>query len=339
MTHLPAQAPDSVALVAATAPASLPPLRVEYAFADPAATLTQRDVLAIVGFGAALPTLDDPRWLCVALAPAQPAPLEIWRCAGDVAQGEDGALRWASDGDYTFVSLAIDEAHHGGIAAATQAAYALLSRWRHTSATPHFLRLWNYLDAINEGDDDAERYRQFCSGRAVGMDAAFTAAYPAATAIGVRDGRRVLQVYALAARVPGTAVENPRQLNAWRYPRRYGPTAPGFARGMRAPTLSPQLFISGTAAIVGHASRHNEDLSAQLSETLANLDALLAASDSRSALGVGSLLKAYVRRAADVDTLRAALRAHLGEGANLLLLHGDICRRELLLEIDGVHTG
>ena len=31
------------------------------------------------------------------------------------------------------------------------------------------LRLWNYLDAINLGDGDDERYRRFCDGRARGM--------------------------------------------------------------------------------------------------------------------------------------------------------------------------
>jgi chorismate lyase/3-hydroxybenzoate synthase len=338
MTRRPVQAIDSSTLVAANAPPSLPPLRMEYAFVDPAAALVQNDVLATIGFGAAAPSLDDPRWLRVALEPARAAPLEIWRSRGSITHGTDGALRWASDGDYTFLALEIGEADHGGIAATTQAAYALLSRWRQASVTPHFLRLWNYLDAINAGEGDDERYRQFCSGRAVGMDAAFAATYPAATAIGVRDGRRVLQIYALAARLPGSAVENPRQLNAWRYPRQYGPAAPGFARGMRAPTPSAQLYISGTAAIVGHASHHAEDASAQLDETLANLDALLAAAGNRTSLGAGSLLKVYLRRAADEAAVHAGLRARLGKAANLLLLHGDICRRELLLEIDGAHT-
>ena len=48
--------------------------------------------------------------------------------------------------------------------------------------------------------------------------------YPAATAIGRRDGVRVLQIYALTARCAGVQVENPRQVNAWLYPRQYGPT-------------------------------------------------------------------------------------------------------------------
>lgn len=319
--------------------AALPPLRVEYAHIDAAVALAQADVLAAIGFGAQGVLPDDPRCLRVALEPGDAAaPLELWRGNGVVTHGTDGALRWASDGDYSFVALEIAEASHGNIAAAAQAAYALLSRWRQASPTPHFLRLWNYLDAINEGAGDSERYRQFCVGRVLGMDAAFAAAYPAATAIGVRDGHHVLQVYALAARLPGRAVENPRQLNAWRYPREHGPAAPGFVRGMRAPTSTPQLYISGTAAIVGHASQHEQDMAAQLDETLANLDALLDAAGSATPVH-DSLLKVYVRQARDIAPLRARLRARLGPEMPLLLLHADICRRELLLEIDGIHRG
>jgi chorismate lyase/3-hydroxybenzoate synthase len=200
------------------------------------------------------------------------------------------------------------------------------------------LRVWNYLDAINDGVGDAERYRQFCTGRAAGMADAF-AGYPAATAIGVRDGRRVLQVYALAARTPGQPIENPRQVNAWRYPRQYGPAAPGFARAMLAPSAEPQLLISGTAAIVGHASHHAGDLAAQLDETLRNIDSLLATAHCAAPFGAQSPLKAYVRHHTDMAIVDGLLRSRLGEAVPLLLLQGDICRRELLLEIEGVHSG
>jgi chorismate lyase/3-hydroxybenzoate synthase len=323
---------------AAAASASPPPLRIEYAHVGIAEALAESDVLAAIGFGDDATTPDDPRWLRVRLGADAATPLEIWRVAGPVIRDRDGDVAWASDGDYAFVAVEVDEATHGGIANAARHAYATLAQWSRRSATAHFLRIWNYLDAINDGEGDAERYRLFCAGRAVGMDSAFVD-YPAATAIGVRDGRRVLQVYALAARVPGQAVENPRQVNAWRYPRQYGPSAPGFARAMRAPTASPQLYISGTAAIVGHASHHPEDLAAQLNETLANLDSLLDASGSTSPLGATSPLKVYVRHASDVKAVRELLRARLGDKVPLLLLQGDICRRELLLEIVGVHSG
>jgi chorismate lyase/3-hydroxybenzoate synthase len=313
-------------------------LHIEYVRADAAGLLAQANTLAVIGFGDMAQTSDDPRWLRVRLDTDGAAPLEVWRATGRVIRGRDGDVAWASDGDYTFAALEVDEAAHGGIAEAARHVYATLAQWSRRRATTHLLRIWNYLDAINDGEGDAERYRLFCAGRAAGMDGAL-GDYPAATAIGVRDGRRVLQVYALAARAPGHAVENPRQLNAWRYPRQYGPAAPGFARAMRAPSTSPQLYISGTAAIVGHTSHHPEDLAAQLNETLANLDSLLDAAGSTPSLGAMSPLKVYVRHASDVPAVRELLRARLGDKVPLVLLQGDVCRRELLLEIEGVHSG
>lgn len=330
-------AQQSVHVRHATNDAALPCLRVRYEFVDAQAALAQAGVLAVIGFGNAVPVTEDPRWLRVPLQPAETvAPLEIWRTQGHVEHGRNGALRWASDGDYGFVSLELDEAAHGGITGATHAAYQTLEQWRSASATPHWLRMWNYLDAINSGAGDEERYRQFCRGRASG---AVIDSYPAATAIGVRDGRRVVQVYALAARQPGSAVENPRQVNAWRYPRQYGPAAPGFARGKLAPTRSPQLFISGTAAVVGHASHHSDDATAQLAETLANLDSLRNAAHIAAPFGANSVLKVYVRHAHDVAPFHEQLHARWGADTPLLFLYGDICRAELLVEIDGIHAG
>lgn len=335
MTVLPAH---TVETSTPAASASLAPLHVEYVRADAADLLAQANTLAVIGFGDMAQTSDDPRWLRVRLDTDGAAPLEVWRATGRVIRGRDDGVAWASDGDYTFAALEVDEAAHGGIAEAARHVYATLAQWSHRRATTHLLRIWNYLDAINDGEGDAERYRLFCAGRAAGMVGAL-GDYPAATAIGVRDGRRVLQVYALAARAPGHAVENPRQLNAWRYPRQYGPAAPGFARAMRAPSTSPQLYISGTAAIVGHTSHHPEDLAAQFNETLANLDSLLEAAGSTPSLGAMSPLKVYVRHASDVPAVRELLRARLGDKVPLVLLQGDVCRRELLLEIEGVHSG
>jgi chorismate lyase/3-hydroxybenzoate synthase len=331
---------QSGGLHAAPAQATLPALRIRYELADAAAVLAQSDVLAVIGFGDAAPTLEHPAYVRVGLEPVSaPAPLEVWRGSAPVTGGNDGAIRWNGDGNYTFAQLEVDEAAHGGIAAASRHAYATLQAWCRDNGNRHVLRIWNYLDAINDGDGDAERYRQFCAGRAAGMDGLFAAGYPAATAIGKRDGHRVLQVYWLSARVPGVPLENPRQLSAWRYPRRYGPSAPNFARAMRAPTQNPQLYISGTAAIVGHTSHHVDDSSAQLAETLANLDSLLAGAGIDKRFGENGVLKVYLRDRADAAHLQASLRARVGADAPVLLLAGDICRAELRVEIDGVHAG
>jgi chorismate lyase / 3-hydroxybenzoate synthase len=316
----------------------LPILKITYEDAP----VDDASVLAIVAFGRAA-ARGESKYVNVALEPLQKndARREVWRTHGSVRTGVHENVRWSSDGNYAFAVVELSESEHGGIEETARQAYADLVAWVQASATPNFLRIWNYFDAINEGDGDDERYRKFCSGRAAGLGAAFAGNYSAASAIGTHDDRRIVQVYALAARTAGAPVENPRQVNAWRYPRQYGPTSPGFARAMRAPTQFPQLYISGTAAVVGHESHHAGEIKAQLEETLTNLQTLLESARSASRLGEsgGDILKVYVRNPDDVQWLQNILRSRLSDDVPLIFLHGDICRSELLLEIDGVHAG
>jgi chorismate lyase/3-hydroxybenzoate synthase len=329
-------------------PASGPRLQVRYAHAPSAAALLAPDVLAVIGFGAARLADDgampDPRCLRVGLAAHGDAPFEVWHGAGPVRARVVDGVRLADDGHLQVGVIEVDEAAHGGIRGAAKEAYARLQRivGRGEDAYPHLLRIWNYIDAITDGDGDDERYRQFCVGRALGFGTT-PLRFPAATAIGRHDGRRVLQVYWIGARQPGTPVENPRQVAAYRYPRQYGPQPPSFARAMLAaqPDALP-LMLSGTAAVVGHASRHPGDLAAQLDETLANFDALLGAARQHApglpaGFGPSSPLKAYVREPADLPRMAALLAGRLPPGTPHLLLHGEVCRRELLVEIDGFH--
>jgi chorismate lyase/3-hydroxybenzoate synthase len=312
-------------------------LRVAYR-GEPAPTLLERpDTLAVFDFGTAADDASDPRHLRVPLPPLDTeAPGEHWSVDGEVSHGRAGALRWAAGGGWRFVAVEIDEAGCGGIEAASERAYAVLLAHVAASPEPHLQRIWNYLGAINAGEGDGERYRLFCSGRARGLAARGITAYPAATAIGHHGRDGLLQVYALCATQAGEALENPRQVSAWKYPRQYGPTAPSFARAMRLP--GGALAISGTAAVIGHASHHAGDVNAQADEAVANLHALLERA-ALPAFDAASPLKVYVRRRQDAGHIRAALAQHLDPAVPRILLHGDICRRELLVEIDGWQFG
>jgi chorismate lyase/3-hydroxybenzoate synthase len=325
----------TAAAPAADAQSALP--RFSYETRDAAAVLAETDVVAAFGFGAAAPLIDDPRWLRIGLEPLTEPLIEVWRTPLPIESGHAGRVRWSRTRACCRFAIELDEADHGGLAGAAEEAYRELGAFIDASRTPHVLRLWNYLDAINLGAGDAERYRLFCAGRMRGLTGWRRPDYPAATAIGRRDGARVLQVFGLAAGHPGTPLENPRQTSAWRYPREYGPTPPAFARAMLAP--DGQLLISGTAAVVGHASRHRDDLVAQFDETTANLASLLAAAGSGSGLGSSSLLKVYIRNPADAPRVLERLRAQVPGLGGLLALAGDVCRSELLVEIDGVHAG
>jgi len=310
-----------------------------------AAELARPDTLAVFGFGPEAPTRDavgDARYLRVPLAPLDQARLEVWRGAGPASAGFDGGIAHADDGELQFGAIELRDRDADDMLAASERAYAQASAFWRGSGFPHLLRIWNYFDEITWGEGDDERYRQFCIGRVRGLGQVDTAALPAATAIGSNDGGRVLQVYWLAARRPGTPLENPRQTSAWRYPREYGPQPPSFARALLPPPGALPLFVSGTASIVGHASQHAGSLAPQLDETLANLDSLLDAARERrpglpAALDASTRLKVYVRDAAQAAAVERLLRAHLGDAVPWLLLHGDVCRRELQVEIEGMH--
>lgn len=343
-----------------------PALRVAYAHAELDDLLSEPDVLAVLGFGGDAPAAHaDPRYLRILLEPLQtPAPFEVWRVSAPVVSGRAGDVRYAHDGQLLFGALEINEAELdrvgsgetrtqiaapavSAIAAAAAAGYRELDAFLAGSGYPQALRIWNYLAAITEGDDDAERYRQFCVGRARGMPS--PAQYSAATAIGMpvlaSGAPRLLQIYFLAAKSPGTGLENPRQLSAYRYPRQYGPQPPTFARAMLAPTIaaaSAPLLISGTASVRGHASVHADDVIAQLDETLLNLRTVLEAARELQpslppAFGEHSVLKAYLRDPFQASMVVSALHSRLPAGTPLLLLHADVCRAELLIEIDGFH--
>jgi chorismate lyase/3-hydroxybenzoate synthase len=266
---------------------------------------------------------------------------ELWYANGPVHAATTGAIRHAADGHFLAGVIEVDEREHGGIVAATEHAYRTIAQFQVKSAYPHLLRTWNYLDAINQGEGDAERYRGFCSGRVAGLEGLSLAQHPAATVIGRRDGQPLLQVYWLAARVPGMALENPRQISAYQYPRQYGRTSPTFSRAM---WVAPDaLMISGTASIVGHASRHAGSVVGQVEEILANLDALLSrahshAPDLPAEFGGNTLLKVYLRNRGDVPLVENHVSARLPEGAPLLVLLGDVCRADLLVEFDCLHT-
>ncbi|HEY6210693.1 MAG TPA: hypothetical protein VIW45_00345 [Vicinamibacterales bacterium] len=194
---------------------------------------------------------------------------------------------------------------------------------------PHLVRVWNHIEDINREVDGLERYRAFCAGRAEAFERhgyAMRGDLPASSGVGM-DGPGVA-AYCIASRVPAMSVENPRQVSAYDYPRRYGPRSPSFSR---AAVINGVVFVSGTASIVGHETRHAGDVVLQLSETMLNLEVVLAAARARELAAA----KVYLRRAEDYGFVAARLRTAWPR-TQMLFLRADLCRADLLVEIEGV---
>ena len=321
--------------------ASLPDtLRVAYqALAQPRAA-ANAPVLAAVCFGGkTTSTFGDAALIIdVGLEPLQgPPTAELWFASGPVRTGQWSdahgvRIRYAHDEQHLFAVLELDEREHGGILLTAERAYAAIQAFQAQSAFRHLLRMWNYMDAINQGVGDTERYRQFCVGRSRGLGAT-TQGYPSASALGRHVPDHLLQVFWLAGKVPGKAIENPRQVSAYHYPRVHGPVSPTFARALVAPDET--ILISGTASIVGHVSQHHDDTMEQLEETVRNLAALMSHAGRSHSPSSQDVFKIYVRDPAWTPKIAERLR-QLYPAGDFLFVAADVCRSELLVEIEAV---
>lgn len=270
--------------------------------------------------------------------------VDAWLGSETWHEGRTGALRWRHDGQWLHGVLDVADADTGLTAAAEQAYRDVFAALAETGFG-HVLRFWNYLPRINVQSSGLERYRQFNAGRQQAFVAAGQSAFegaPAACAIGTAAGD--LRIRVLAGREAPMAIENPRQVSAYRYPTTYGPRAPTFSRASLARLGAGQvaLFISGTASIVGHETQHVGDVRAQTLETVHNLQAVLAAAQEHCStpLALGQLSPCiYVRHAADQavvqQVLDAAWGAHSLAASTAVYVQADICRADLLVEVEG----
>ena len=321
-------------------------LRVSYQ-QEPADKLLEKgeDVLAVFEFGRSPLGSFDSRHVPVALPHlGQSKLVEVWQCAGPIKTGSWDLLRFAQGEQLTMGHIALDLRVEGDMRKTSRKAYDILQSYLQQSPHQWPLKIWNYIPGINQGTGDEELYRQFCLGRAeaVLIDPGDRPPLPAATAIGAPAGEPALQVYFLAAALPGLDVENPRQVSAWRYPRQYGPKSPLFSRGtIFRLNGSHQFLISGTASVVGHQTHHENQVANQVSESLRNIRSLLEEGhrlmrDSHAILDSDGVLKVYVRNPEDLELIQRTLDKEAPAEIQKIYLQGDICRENLLTEIDGI---
>ena len=304
-----------------------------------ASTPTPPHVLGAVNFGRGASSRLITPSLCVPLALAgDDAQVELWSSALPVEYAAAHDLHYAHNGVALWGALTRAVHDEASFESSIEMLYSDVFTQVRVAGYPHLLRMWNYFPGIHTEHAGLDRYQRFCVGRQRAFDRhqmQNEREFPAATVIGTHSGD--ITVYFLAARTPGEAFENPRQISAYRYPEQYGPARPAFSRSMlKRWNGVTHLYISGTASIVGHESRH-QHLNEQLDEILRNLRALVAQANTNSGIDFNlkqdAQLKVYVRDINDVPALRAALLTALPTTPTLFLV-GDICRRDLLVEIE-----
>lgn len=309
------------------------------------------NVLGVVAFGARPPTTalrtETPFiWVDMPYLEGE-GYCEVWESGQPVEPVKSSGIDACHNEDILFGCLHLSA--EDGLEEASRAAYSRLFDFIDGQGFPFLMRAWNYFPCINAETGGIERYRQFNIGRhdafaaqgRTGSESSGGADMPAACALGSRGGP--LNVYFLASRQAGRPVENPRQVSAFDYPERYGPRSPKFSRAMlMQPAGQRILSISGTASVVGHETRHAGDPDAQIAETIANIRALMDAAgekDARPTPGNGELLlKAYLRAPGYLAAMQSALTQAFPD-ASVAYLQADICRTDLLVEVEGMYFG
>jgi chorismate lyase/3-hydroxybenzoate synthase len=272
---------------------------------------------------------------------------EVWRTRQRLESGQLSRVQYRRGEDILFGCISLTETqlengHTSGLHAATELAYREIFGTLDKLAYPHLLRVWNYLPQINVDTHGAERYQQFNSARRnalVAYERDLTGNVPAACALGSVTGSPLV-IYFLASREAPAVIENPRQVSAYEYPPQYGPK-PAFSRAsVLRDAGAALLFISGTASIVGHRTVHLGDVAAQTQETLVNIEALIGEANRISGASRFRMedlaCKVYVRNSADLPLIQSQLDSALGPQAQVVYLQADICRQDLLVEVEAI---
>ena len=269
------------------------------------------------------------------------AAYEIWTANKPVKQYQDELMTGAGNEDIFFGRMSFQNNAAEDLSGVALRAFSGIFEFLQRGNYSNLIRVWNYFPEINAIKNDMERYHGF----SIGRHEAFVRYQkkvedsPAACALGSHGGPLV--IYFLASRSPGLQIENPRQTSAYKYPKQFGPRSPTFSRATLAFNGEAQtLFISGTASILGHDTVHHGSVNMQTRETLANIRAVIdqAFREGFEFAGFekGLALKVYVRHPGDAGIVLDVINAEWGALQELVVLQADICRMDLLLEIEAV---
>ena len=220
------------------------------------------------------------------------------------------------------------------------------------------VRTWIYVNQINKGPPGWQRYQELNRARTdFYRDIRFGAKlrrpggpatiYPASTGIGTSGAQVNMACVALDSSRPDVfivSLENPQQTPACAYHAAYSPQSPKFARAMAAVHGHyVSTLVSGTASIVDAKTVYPGDIVRQTEQTLENIEKLIGPENfarhglagSGVALRDVAKLRVYVKHPDFYESCREVVEQRL-PGVPAIYLHADVCRPDLLVEIEAV---
>lgn len=219
----------------------------------------------------------------------------------------------------------------------------------------NILRQWNYVEQITSINKGVQNYQSLNDERTRFYEKGdWSKGYPAATGIGTNCGGVVVDFdAALTDAVQIVTLDNELQVPAHDYSQDVllgledevykEKTTPKFERGKAFSSDSYTMsYISGTAAIRGEESIENMDIHRQIVVTMENINYLVSAKNLKK-YGVKadvsdpqySALRIYLKHASDIDETVKYMERNYPETDKCYLL-ADVCRDELLIEIEGI---
>ncbi|MGM9759904.1 MAG: endoribonuclease L-PSP [Parabacteroides sp.] len=201
------------------------------------------------------------------------------------------------------------------------------------------IRQWNYIERITAFDGEDQHYQSFNNARSEFYGrTTWDNGYPAATGIGANLGGLVIDIDAALFKSPGcfaTPIDNKLQVAAHAYSgqvleaARQRKTTPKFERA-KSMTFDGRriIYISGTAAIRGEESLTGVGLERQLHITMENIAELIGQARLK-------MLRVYLKQKEDYALAKQLLDAY-GLNIPISYMWADVCRNELLIEIEGI---
>lgn len=201
------------------------------------------------------------------------------------------------------------------------------------------IRQWNYIERITAFDGPDQHYQSFNNARSEFYSKTdWSQGYPAATGIGTNLGGILIDVDAVVFHdrdAFATSIDNKLQVAAHAYSSqvlevaRQKKTTPKFERA-KSLTFGGRriVYISGTAAIRGEESLRGVGLERQLRITMENIAELI---DNAKLVK----LRVYLKNKTDYAEA-ARLMDSYGWDIPVSYMWADVCRDELLIEIEGI---
>ena len=204
-------------------------------------------------------------------------------------------------------------------------------------------RQWNYIEQITSMHNGRQNYQEFNDARSrFYNNTDWANGYPAATGIGTSCGGIMVEVYAVKGEKSiSHAIDNPLQISAHNYSQKVltgksdesERTTPKFER---ARLVGNTVYISGTAAIKGEDSLSLDNTVEQTAETMQIIKQLVATENLPIAAknSTYTLLRIYIKKGKEASSVIRFMEKNFPDTPKHYL-EADVCRPELLVEIEG----